>query len=82
MYTKKDVLDESIVDITNIDEDCFYYGGFILMPSTTEYIWKTGRKSATTDAFHCRDVVPQSHGTVFEVLIYYGIHHNCEVLFY
>lgn len=78
---KEERFDPNIVDVSDIEDDHTYYGGFLFIPSIAVHMCRTARMTAAADASHCQGVGPQSYGTTFEVILYDGNHHIVPILF-
>lgn len=73
--------DETIVDLSDINDESTYYSGFLFVPSIAAHFATHGRMTATADACHCQGIGPQSYGTVFEVMVYDTNHHLVPIVF-
>ena len=58
------------MDVSDINPDGKYYGGFVFVPSIANHFAEHGRMTCTADASHCKGVGPQSYGKFFQVLQY------------
>lgn len=61
---------DSVVDLSDIEDNNRYYGGFIFIPSIASHFCIHGRMTSSADAAHCEGKGPQSYGTTFEVVTY------------
>lgn len=75
------MFDPDIVDVSYIDDDGCYYGGFKFVPSIAKHFANKGRLTRTAEAAHCSGKGPQPYGTIFDVLTYDGNNHLCHLLF-
>lgn len=78
---KDETFDAEVVDISGINNSTAYYAGFLFIPSIAEHFWWTGTMTASEDSPHCQ-VVLQSYGTIFEVVVYNANNHIIPVLIY
>lgn len=78
---KDAVFNESVFDLSDIEDDGRYNSGIIFVPNVARQFIKEGRKTFAADVAHCDGVGPQAYGTTFEVVTYDTNMHLLSLLF-
>lgn len=75
------VFRNTVVDLSDIDDDGKYFRSLFFIPSISAYFFRTARMTTTADAFQCEGIGPQSYETIFEVMWYDLNNHLVPLVF-